>query len=81
LQSGLSRELFEMWCPNPRNGCVIAGYSVEGTLAKVRRPVACLLLLRHVPLPRDEHLTSCIHSATSKIPVCPRKGQALAQRR
>lgn len=35
LQSGLSRELFEQWCPDPKNGCIIAGYCVEGTLAKV----------------------------------------------
>ena len=34
LQSGLSRELFEKWCPDSRNGCIIAGYCVEGTLAK-----------------------------------------------
>lgn len=34
LQSGFSRELFERWCTNERNGVVIPGYSVEGTLAK-----------------------------------------------
>lgn len=34
LQSGLSQELFEMWCSDPRNGVVIPGYCVEGTLAK-----------------------------------------------
>ncbi|KAK5576936.1 hypothetical protein RB653_001873 [Dictyostelium firmibasis] len=34
LQSGLSRQLFERWCSNKRNGVVIPGYSVEGTLAK-----------------------------------------------
>ncbi|KRX94364.1 Cleavage and polyadenylation specificity factor subunit 3, partial [Trichinella pseudospiralis] len=34
LQSGLSRELFEMWCTDVKNGCIIAGYCVEGTLAK-----------------------------------------------
>ncbi|TKR69592.1 hypothetical protein L596_021732 [Steinernema carpocapsae] len=34
LQNGLSRDLFEMWCPDPKNGCIIAGYCVEGTLAK-----------------------------------------------
>lgn len=35
LQSGLSRELFEAWCTNEKNGVIIPGYSVEGTLAKV----------------------------------------------
>ncbi|KAJ9055576.1 endoribonuclease ysh1 [Entomophthora muscae] len=34
LQNGLSRELFERWCPNPLNGLVLCGYSVEGTLAR-----------------------------------------------
>ena len=36
MQSGLSRELFECWCTDKRNGVIIAGYCVEGTLAKVR---------------------------------------------
>lgn len=35
MQSGLSRELFESWCTDKRNGTIIAGYCVEGTLAKV----------------------------------------------
>lgn len=34
LQNGLSRELFELWCSDKRNGCVIPGYCVDGTLAK-----------------------------------------------
>jgi|GEM_PF-2635667 len=34
LQSGKSRRLFELWCQNPKNGVILAGYSVEGTLAK-----------------------------------------------
>ncbi|CAG8525621.1 41_t:CDS:10 [Acaulospora colombiana] len=34
LQSGLSRELFERWCPDKRNGLVIAGYCVDGTMAR-----------------------------------------------
>ena len=34
MQSGLSRELFETWCGEPKNGVIIAGYCVEGTLAK-----------------------------------------------
>jgi cleavage and polyadenylation specificity factor subunit 3 len=25
MQSGLSRELFEAWCTDPKNGCIIAG--------------------------------------------------------
>jgi len=34
LQSGLSRQLFEQWAPDSKNGCIVAGYCVEGTLAK-----------------------------------------------
>ena len=33
LQSGFSRELFEMWCSDRRNGLMMPGYSVAGTLA------------------------------------------------
>ena len=36
MQSGLSRQLFEAWCTDKRNGLIVAGYCVEGTLAKVR---------------------------------------------
>jgi len=34
LQSGFSRELFESWCNEPRNCLIVAGYSVQGTMAK-----------------------------------------------
>jgi len=34
MQSGLSRQLFENWCEDALNGTIIAGYCVEGTLAK-----------------------------------------------
>ena len=34
LQNGLSRELLELWCPNKKNGVIVPGYCVEGTLAK-----------------------------------------------
>lgn len=34
LQSGLSRQLFDRWCSDKKNTCVIPGYVVEGTLAK-----------------------------------------------
>lgn len=35
LQSGVSRALLERWAPDPKNGVIITGYSVEGTMAKV----------------------------------------------
>ncbi|KAI9893301.1 MAG: endoribonuclease ysh1 [Vezdaea aestivalis] len=34
LQNGVSRELLERWAPDQKNGVVITGYSVEGTMAK-----------------------------------------------
>jgi len=34
LQSGVSRQLFDRWASDPKNGCLIAGYAVEHTLAK-----------------------------------------------
>jgi cleavage and polyadenylation specificity factor subunit 3 len=34
LQSGVSRELLERWAPDPRNGVIVTGYSVEGTMGK-----------------------------------------------
>lgn len=33
LQSGASRKLFEQWAPDKRNGVIMSGYSVNGTLA------------------------------------------------
>lgn len=43
LTSGVSRELLEKWAPDPRNGLIITGYSVEGVMARVS------LLERNVP--------------------------------
>lgn len=34
LQSGLSRQLFDKWCSDKKNACVLPGYVMEGTLAK-----------------------------------------------
>ncbi|WZH40201.1 beta-lactamase-like protein [Fusarium acuminatum] len=34
LQNGVSRELLERWAPSEKNGVIITGYSVEGTMAK-----------------------------------------------
>jgi cleavage and polyadenylation specificity factor subunit 3 len=33
LQNGVSRQLFDRWATDPRNGVLIAGYAVEHTLA------------------------------------------------
>ncbi|KAG9105806.1 endoribonuclease ysh1 [Ceratobasidium sp. 392] len=34
MSSGPSRELLELWAPDARNGVIITGYSVEGTMAR-----------------------------------------------
>ncbi|KJA20072.1 hypothetical protein HYPSUDRAFT_68852 [Hypholoma sublateritium FD-334 SS-4] len=34
MQVGPSRELFELWAPDSRNGVIITGYSIEGTPAR-----------------------------------------------
>lgn len=33
-QSGVSRELFDQWADNPRNGVIIADFAVAGTMAR-----------------------------------------------
>lgn len=35
LQSGMSRVLLERWAPDQRNGVVMTGYNVEGTMARI----------------------------------------------
>lgn len=45
LQSGTSRELFELWAPDSRNGLIVTGYSVEGTPARVSHPSLWELLV------------------------------------
>jgi len=35
MQSGLSRELFEAWCTDPKNGCIIAGECQEEIYVRV----------------------------------------------
>jgi Cft2 family RNA processing exonuclease len=40
MQVGSSRELFELWAPDSRNGLIITGYSVEGTPARVSRTIS-----------------------------------------
>ena len=44
LQSGLSRELLELWCVDKRNGVIIPGYVVEGTLGRVFLNLALTLV-------------------------------------
>ncbi|EJF65154.1 Metallo-hydrolase/oxidoreductase [Dichomitus squalens LYAD-421 SS1] len=34
MNSGPSRELLELWASDSKNGCIVTGYSVEGTMAR-----------------------------------------------
>jgi cleavage and polyadenylation specificity factor subunit 3 len=34
MSFGLSRELLEDWAPDPKNGVIVTGYSIEGTMAR-----------------------------------------------
>ena len=34
VQAGLSRELFDAWCEDARNGIIICDFAVQGTLAR-----------------------------------------------
>ncbi|CAI9103806.1 OLC1v1002368C1 [Oldenlandia corymbosa var. corymbosa] len=61
LQSGLSRQLFEKWCTDKKNACIIPGYVVEGTLAKtiINEPKEVTLMSgMSVPLNMQVHYIS-----------------------
>ena len=50
LQAGRSRELFEKWAPDPKNGIVFCGYAETNTLARVSKhstvPARCSMLTK-----------------------------------
>ncbi|KIJ18888.1 hypothetical protein PAXINDRAFT_109303 [Paxillus involutus ATCC 200175] len=53
MHVGSSRELFELWAPDPRNGLIITGYSVEGTLARdILDEPEEIISLKGIPIPR-----------------------------
>lgn len=49
----MSRELLELWAPDNRNGLIVTGYSVEGTLARVSLDGSGPLRLIHVHSTRE----------------------------
>jgi cleavage and polyadenylation specificity factor subunit 3 len=53
LQNGMSRQIFERWAPNPLNGIIIPGYTVENTLAKQLftepKEIECLQTKQFIP--------------------------------
>ena len=66
LQSGTSRELFEQWCGDHKNGVIMTGYSVAGTLANdlmLEKDVIVLPDGRHLPLKcKTEFISFSAHS-------------------
>ncbi|GJJ06292.1 endoribonuclease ysh1 [Clathrus columnatus] len=53
LQSGMSRELLELWAPDSRNGLIVTGYSVEGTMARdIMNEPEEIMSLKGNPIPR-----------------------------
>ncbi|KZT10629.1 uncharacterized protein LAESUDRAFT_741096 [Laetiporus sulphureus 93-53] len=50
---GPSRELLELWAPDSRNGVIVTGYSVEGTMARdIQSEPEEIMSLKGVPIPR-----------------------------
>ena len=45
LQSGGSRLLLEKWASDAKNGLILAGYSVEGTMARVMSSLTVPLMV------------------------------------
>ncbi|TFY63158.1 hypothetical protein EVJ58_g3409 [Rhodofomes roseus] len=51
--SGPSRELLELWAPDSRNGIIITGYSIEGTMAReIQSEPDEIMSLKGNPIPR-----------------------------
>ena len=64
MQSGLSRELFEKWCTNKRNGVILAGYAVEGKFALVIESFTKVI---------EEHLRIRSKQSRTRLLPCPAK--------
>ncbi|KAL4078545.1 beta-lactamase-like protein [Scleroderma yunnanense] len=53
MQVGASRELLELWAPDPRNGVIITGFSVEGTMTRdIQAEPEEIPSLKEAPIPR-----------------------------
>ncbi|KAF8971137.1 beta-lactamase-like protein [Flammula alnicola] len=53
MQVGPSRELFELWAPDSRNGVIITGYSIEGTPARdIMTEPEDFVTLKGITIPR-----------------------------
>ncbi|PPQ90538.1 hypothetical protein CVT25_015852 [Psilocybe cyanescens] len=64
MQIGPSRELFELWAPDSRNGLIITGYSIEGTLARdIMTEPEEFTSLKGVSIPRKASVNDISFSA------------------
>ena len=65
MQTGVSRSLFEQWCDDEKNAVIIAGYTVEGTLAHdlltMPREVTCMDGRRKPRRCAIEHISFAAH--------------------
>ena len=71
MQNGPSRELFDLWAPDSRNGLIVTGYSIEGTLARVSGSSGLVHFGECLPV---VVVHSCIYSVqqwTIFSPFCP----------
>jgi len=66
MQNGVSRELLERWAPDQKNGVIITGYSVEGTMAR-----------QIMTEPEQIHAISRSAGAASRIKAPGREGEAV----
>jgi cleavage and polyadenylation specificity factor subunit 3 len=46
MSFGLSRELLEDWASDSKNGCIVTGYAIEGTMARVSKRKCSWLISR-----------------------------------
>ncbi|TFK53585.1 Metallo-hydrolase/oxidoreductase [Heliocybe sulcata] len=64
MNNGASRELLELMAPDPRNGLIVTGYSIEGTLARdiLLEPTE-ITSLKGNPIPRKMSVDEISFSA------------------
>ncbi|PSS37824.1 hypothetical protein PHLCEN_2v292 [Hermanssonia centrifuga] len=64
MQSGSSRELLELWAPDARNGLIITGYSIEGTMARdIQKEPDEIITTKGATIPRKMSIDEISFSA------------------
>ncbi|KAI0695516.1 beta-lactamase-like protein [Cytidiella melzeri] len=64
MTNGPSRELLELWAPDSRNGIVITGYSIEGTMARdIQNEPDEIISVKGHPIPRKASVDEISFSA------------------